>query len=549
MRVQTLSEPPTFFQRIVRNICAAATWSWLVVFCPLPSSAHPISLSSAVVEVQESRVQVNLEIMLEDLVLYHQLKADGNMSYAAADLQAAAKNHRQFVLDYFSILDADGNRLKGTIEEETLDQIDARGVAQSELMRRTIAFRIVYPTSLAQPAFLTFVQNFGGDRSALPALMDLYVLKGGIFIEKPSQIAYGRPHTIKIDWLAEPEGNKTTFAEIRKKREEQKRDRLGIASYTGLFSFLYITRFEVRHEILVPLLTLEQWLPIPRKNPDFLEIEEQTAIRDAVDSFFKARNTVTINDQPVEARLTRLNFFSLDINDFALNAEPRRVNVYQARVGVILSFPSREVPRKVTVQWDRFTEHAPSIHSILLIGNERPQQHYFHAADTTYRWSGQLIDRQIEAVRAEARPLAQGDRIEVLRQVFTNVYRAFDLRADDDVYDALATSVSGPLLRELYLRIKRSLVMAEQGGALAHATAVDVLTAEATRDGEADSFETTWRVTGVSEHWGHVHTRISEYRAKVTLTRRDGAWKLEKFRLLDEKRIQFETSIRGYDPG
>ncbi len=53
--------------------------------------------------------------------------------------------------------------------------------------------------------------------------------------------------------------------ELRAQREKQKRDRLGIASYSGLYSFLYITRFEVRHELLIPLLSLEQWLPIDRQ--------------------------------------------------------------------------------------------------------------------------------------------------------------------------------------------------------------------------------------------------------------------------------------------
>ncbi len=79
------------------------------------------------------------------------------------------------------------------------------------------------------------------------------------------------------------------MSELRARREQQKRDRLGIASYTGLYSFLYITRFEVRHELLVPLVTLEQWLPIPRRDKDFLDVDEQQQVRARVDEFFKER--------------------------------------------------------------------------------------------------------------------------------------------------------------------------------------------------------------------------------------------------------------------
>jgi hypothetical protein len=51
----------------------------------------------------------------------------------------------------------------------------------------------------------------------------------------------------------------------------------------------------------------------------------------------------------------------------------------------------------------------------------------------------------------------------------------------------------------------------------------------------------------VSEHWGHIHTQTNQYKALLTLQKDGAAWKLQAFQLLDEKRIQFQTSIRGYD--
>ena len=339
-----------------------------------------------------------------------------------------------------------------------------------------------------------------------------------------------------------------TFAELRKKHAEQMQDRLGISSYTALFSFLYITRFEVRHEILIPLLTLEKWVPIDRTQSDFLEVDEQLAARDAIQKFFKERSLVFINQQPVEAKLSRLSFFGLDINDFALNAEPRRVGIHQARVGVILTFPAMDIPKTVKVKWDTFSEYAPYVQSVVLVGNEAPRQYTFQSLETTYDWSGDLIGPNVDPVRAESTQLDQQNRTKLLQQVLANIYRAFDFRTDEEVYDALASSVDGNLLREVYLRIKRSLLMAEQGGAVSHVTAVEVVSVTPITKGTGATFEATWRVTGVTEHWGHVHRRVSEFRAQVTLGRHDSFWKLEKFQLLDEKRIQFETNIRGYDP-
>lgn len=523
---------------------------WLVCIgslFTLPVFAHPISLSSTIVDVQANQIAVEIEIMLEDLVLFHRLAADGQLKYAAVDLTEAAEKHRRFVIDYFSILDANGQRLKGQIQHVDFEQIEPVGVAQADLMRRSIRYELMFALEQSQPPFLTFVQNFGGDAAVLPALMDLHVLQNDQFAEKSTQIAHGRPHTVQFDWQEPSNGKRLTFAVLREQNAKRLKDRLGISSYTALFSFLYITPFEVRHEILIPLLTLEKWVPIVRQHPDFLEIEEQLAASQKIEDFFKERSHVLINQQLVEAKLSRLNFFGLDIKDFAFNADPRRVSIHQARVGVILTFPASQVPNHVSVQWNTFSEYAPYVQSVVLVGNEPPRQHSFQSQATTFDWSGNLTAPTVKPVKAQAAEIALANRASILQQVLFNIYHAFDFRDDEEVYDALASSVHGDLLREIYLRIKRTLLIAEQGGALSHVTSVSVDSATPFQTQLNTAFDTVWRVTGVTEHWGHVHRRTVEYRARLTLGQLEGHWKLTAFQLLDEKTIQFDTSIRGYD--
>ena len=238
----------------------------------------------------------------------------------------------------------------------------------------------------------------GGDTSVLPAVMDLHILKDGTVGDKPTQILYGRPHTTEFNWDQQPSGKRLSMSQLRAQREQQKRDRLGIASYTGLYSFLYITRFEVRHELLIPLVTMEQWLPIQRKDPNFLEVNEQQQAREAIEKFFKDKSHVVINGQVVPAQLSRINFFGLDISDFALNAAPRRVNIAQARLGVILTFPAKQLPSSVEVKWSTFSEHAPYIHSIIMVGNDKPTEHDFQSLDETFKWTGQLAAPAITPV-------------------------------------------------------------------------------------------------------------------------------------------------------
>jgi hypothetical protein len=511
------------------------------------ATGHPISVSSVIVDVQDREVRVEMQIMAEDLVLYHKLQADGKFVFASNDLQAAAEKHQQFVLDYFSILDGEGERLKGEITEKDFAQISNGGVAQTELMQRLITFTMRFPLPSEKPRFLTFIQTFGGPKAVVPAVMDFYIALKDSLAEPPTQLNYGRPHTVRFDWNKVGSDKPKTIQELRKQRAEQFQERLGISTYSGLYSFIYLTRYEVRHEILIPLLTLEQWLPIPRKDPDYLSVEEQAAARESIEGFFQKNNKVQINAQAVSAKLARLNFFGLNINDFALNADPRRVSVHQARVGVILSFPCPASPQAVEVSWSRFTDAAPFLRSIVLIENNAPAEHYFNSKTTDYFWRGDLKSPEVVPVKATRVDITSEAGKADLQQLIANVYRAFDFRDDSDVYDALATSVKGELLRDLYLRIKRSLLVAEQGGALSQVSSIEIRSIEHDTKSRDKEMLVQWQVTGTTEHWGHIHTRTSEYRARMKITAIDGELKLERYQVLDEKQIRFETSIRGYD--
>lgn len=516
-----------------------------VVVVPSCAWAHPVSLSSAVVVVNEHQLTIEMQVMLEDLVLYHELVADGEMNYSASDLTLAADKHREFILEYFTVLDGNGKRLLGRVERLDNSQVGTDQVPQRELMQRCIGMDIVYQLEQERPEFLTFLQNFGGDQSSLPAIMDLHIVRDEHFQES-AQIAARRPHTVRIDWARENDGRRETIAELRKRRKEQFQSRLGISSYSGLYSFLYITRFAIRHEILIPLLTLEQWVPIQRAVPDFLEVAEQSAASEPIKQYFENQGKVTVNGQTVPAKIERINFFGLDINDFALNAEPRRVSVPQARVGVIISFPCTSEPHSTTVSWDAFSEAAPFIDSVVLVGNEKPDRFYFHPKATQFVWNGNFSVPEVEPILASRSLSEPQESRAIVAGLLSNIYRAFEFRDDSEVYDALASSIQGDLLREVYLRFKKSLLVAEHGGEMSRAQQVEV-TDVRSDSSNLMSIQATWRVSSATEHWGHIHQRLSEYRAKMVLVSDNSFWKFQQFQLLDEKRLQFETSIRGYD--
>jgi hypothetical protein len=130
--------------------------------------------------------------------------------------------------------------------------------------------------------------------------------------------------------------------------------------------------------------------------------------------------------------------------------------------------------------------------------------------------------------------------VTVLNSLLKNIYRSFDFREEEDVYDRLATSVSGNLLSDIYLQNRKSLVVTQAGGARARVKVVEILEVDVNRLDDRPLgrlFHARWTATGTVGHWGHIHMRKNQYEANITVEPVDGAWKITDLELLEEKRI------------
>jgi hypothetical protein len=141
---------------------------------------------------------------------------------------------------------------------------------------------------------------------------------------------------------------------------------------------------------------------------------------------------------------------------------------------------------------------------------------------------------------ARASQISEEDSRKITLSLLKNIYRAFDFRDEEDVYDKLAISVTGDLLTDVYLQSRKSMVIEQAGGAQAKIKQVEVLETEVqesnTQKG-AVAVRTKWTATGSVGHWGHLHTRQNAYDAVLTLTVADGYWKISGIEMLEEKRV------------
>jgi len=369
--------------------------------------------------------------------------------------------------------------------------------------------------------------------------------------------------------------------------------------FAPMSGFLYIEPFEVRKEIILRPIDLQEWVDLGLEGRETIPPELQPELMRRVAEFLQDHQPVTIDGEAVVPELARINFLERTLRTSRVIEPPEELDVYSAVLGVIFTYPTAGLPENVKMNWDLFNERiqivlgasvdqAGSLPTLLepdyavlewqnflknpelptLVDVRRPP----NSVERLLGWSrwGLLPLGLIGAVviglrarRGDLRPVtatltaslvalasafafAIGGAAEfsndvadeVVGGVLHNIYRAFDYRQEEQVYDILGRSVEGDLLEEIYLETRRGLELTNQGGARVRVKEIE-LTEISARRGENGAFvaRATWNVFGSVGHWGHIHTRSNRYEAELEITPSDGVWKLSRLEILDEQRL------------
>jgi hypothetical protein len=137
----------------------------------------------------------------------------------------------------------------------------------------------------------------------------------------------------------------------------------------------------------------------------------------------------------------------------------------------------------------------------------------------------------------------------IFLQLHGNLFRAFDYHQESQIYDTLARSVHGPLLRQLYLQINDSLRISEQGGAVSKIEGVEILSGRQQAEPFVENgfpYRCKWNIVGTIEHWGHIHERTNQYDALFEVKVVDGAWKIVAMDVLDQPQGVVKTRLRKF---
>jgi hypothetical protein len=354
----------------------------------------------------------------------------------------------------------------------------------------------------------------------------------------------------------------------------------------------------VRKEIIVRPADIQRYVDLGLGGETMIPADRHDEIKETVVEFLSGHFPVKIDGTPVEGTIDRVNFLRRTLRSSVV-VDNQDLDLLSATLGIIYVFPTQGLPKSVEMEWDLFNEKSPTVpaatvdqagplpsilepdYNILrwdnflrfpevptLVDIEKPptvQQKFLGWA----RWPVAalsifllaLLLRSVRSNRANLRPLAatsitvfaltlllfythrpvevNDERLkQLVGDLLHNVYRAFDYRGEDVIYDVLEKSVSGELLTDIYLETQKSLELANQGGARVKVKTTEVGNAELMkRNGDILTIASDWNVSGSVGHWGHVHQRTNGYRAILEVSEIDGVWKLTDLEILEEQRL------------
>ncbi|MEM6448073.1 MAG: HupE/UreJ family protein [Cyanobacteria bacterium P01_D01_bin.123] len=311
-------------------------------------------------------------------------------------------------------------------------------------------------------------------------------------------------------------------------------------------SFLTVEPYEIRHEILVSIDVAINWLNSDAIAGNMTEIDRQTVLKELVGERFSQASTVTINGEAIAPVIDRVNFVvegedEVPIVQETLNPEA----LDRAKLGVVLAYVPKNLPKAVTLTWDNFPTEAiaatvtdpetvttaqltsqqpniawkdtsasltlPTLEAIqvtapqvtvplLSIGlillavsaeirlrqQSKPSYKSAYLAGMRLLLPFAIVAYPVMAVSATLpvgwrSQLSHSQAASVLNGLLNNVYRAFEFREESDIYDKLALSVTGDELTDIYLDSRRALEVENQGGARARVEQVDVTRVEGIR--------------------------------------------------------------------
>ncbi|WP_139280612.1 hypothetical protein [Shimia gijangensis] len=564
-----------------------------------PMTGAEVAPNIVEINVSDAGVQVLLEIYVDDLPVFEDLLPDGWIPGGTPNRPSHQDRMQRFSELGLSIRPENGGLLP---LEVVLIEPRERINRNSPLAGKTDAITgIRYPTAPDDPRviYAELFYSFEGTRPERLVIAPPQEDDGNarapigmiVFDRKVAVTDFrhlSTPAYLTIDWQ-DPWYSRFDNPKLRRHHRDP------------VMTFLYAEPYEIRHEALLRVEDAARLVNIDLDGSVVSDAERQR-LEQALPNVLRDLSPMTVNGEAVVPDFDRMSFLKAGASGLTYLEPGEDILTDVAIVGLIYSVPTDIFAKEATVTWSVFDEAYPTVpgnaidiggpffaslspeNPVLTWTNyfKKPPYPAIEEIAVTQKGSAVpwpvilliaaiafvsiacllLVFRKTSGRRAAFAvlsvglacaatiPLAQrqaGSAILQLTQeammklsndLLTNVYRAFDFRTEDQVYDRLAFTLAGDVLEKVYLEQRRALRVEKAGGAQARVDQLDVTSVSqlpATASGTL-RLAVEWRISGTVGHWGHNHRRVNAYSAEVTLQPANGVWKIQEFDVLSQDR-------------
>jgi hypothetical protein len=533
--------------------------------------------------IGEQGVRAELEIGLDSVEVFKNILPDAIYQQLGYGQEALAQREQVFFKQQLALLGPGNTPLNGEVlsigpSRKVLRDIIS-GVAlpiqdeAPQIIRASLLYRFEPGPPPDQLMFLAPSRAIG-----------FIAYHNGVAVNDFRFLASG--YTLQLDWQ-DPWYSRFKTRNLRRQY------------FAPMSGFIYVEPFEVRKEIIARPKDLQRWIDLGLEGKTTIPVDMQAGIKEKVAAFLAEHQPLTINGEASTGILDSINFLKRTLTSSRVIDPPEPLSLDAAIIGAIFVYPQKGLPETVTMDWDMWDERIQRV-PVSAVDQAGPLPSFLDPSWSLLEWENFLTNPIVptliaidsptppwQALLAKSFPLlavlvmlslwwlSQAIKAKqskglaatvcilvlasclaavvlgksskpdpeqaraIVSNLLHNIYRAFDYRDESDIYDTLARSVNGELLTDIFLETKRSLVLANQGGARAKVKNV-LLDGIELKANDADNSFTViadWTVNGSVGHWGHIHQRSNRYQALLTIAVDEQQWKLQTMTVLQEERL------------
>ena len=305
----------------------------------------------AEITILDDRVRIALEIYIGDLDAFEVLLPDDLLRKGVAARPPLPERLKRFSAETFQVVTDDGTRLHAELElleprlrkdraspfAGMINPMTRQRVRAAPSDKRVLYAKLVYPFA-GEPAHLTFIPP--RDENGVAA-----VTIGFIVYHKAVPVIDFRylsgPAKLALD-RADP--RYTKFDNPNLKRHHK----------SALMSFLYVEPREVRHEVLIRIRDLQDWTDLGLAGGATITTDEQAHVMDRARAFFAKRNPLKVDGALSDPASSRAGFLKISLTGLQVIEEAEPLDLSTTIIGVILSYPVKHLPQRVSVEWELF---------------------------------------------------------------------------------------------------------------------------------------------------------------------------------------------------